>query len=423
MGCKTVEGSLVRLSSIYIKDPFDPNNVMKEVVTNGLSAIPTAGPFLSFFVKLFWPNTYTEYDLDSIWEQCLSEIKDMIDDQLYLFIQGVLSSKINETCDKIQFINQIIESHGYADAKDDYMNLVSNYLVGLEENFKRPLDDGRTAYSILPLLSTTVSMQMSYLACGLDYKDDFQLNEMEVDKLQNAMQSLHDDMSKYIPSLADWVDEDAYEIGGSLYNNVMGARGYCAIHGFEHLKIWTQMVEKGSADILVEHCEVVSYSQCIGASTSKFNDIGAGFSNQIPPPILPKLINGRRNKIKSIKGWKSVEIQNFNRVGGLEVRFDNGDAYTLGISSAQGEEPNSIDLNGTYIKKVTCSYDEGHRAINFVTFYLSDERQFTVGEHSSFPTQTLELEGHFVCGFFADQGDSDKVAGFSVSYQLDDPNY
>ncbi|MFM2586655.1 insecticidal delta-endotoxin Cry8Ea1 family protein [Vibrio campbellii] len=411
-----------RKSYLFDNYEVDPNYAFKAAVSSGLSNIPYAGGFLSLLWNIFWPNSPTE-DIENVWEQLRDRIQDLVDASIINAVNGILDSKIKEMRDKIQDINLTIERFEYADAKDDYMNLVTNFLIGLEENFKREIEgDEWIAYAILPLLSTTVSMQMSYYASGLDYKDELGLDAIDIDKLNRNIDALYNDVSNYIQKLAAWADDDAYNNASqdNVYDEVMGARSWCVVHGYEHMLLWEEIVNKKSADVTA-HSNLISYSPCIGYPTQKFNFIGTGPINEIEQPLKPKIYNGHRNRIVKIEGWNSIEIHYYNRVGRIKLTYENGDVVQMGHEHPKDENYRSIDLNGAYIKYVDVIKGDT-TAVDQVAFHLSDERIFKIGEDSRREKTRLQLEGHFVAGMFADDERSDKIAAFGVSYEMLHPN-
>ncbi|ARR10048.2 hypothetical protein D0812_29945 (plasmid) [Vibrio owensii] len=412
-----------RKSYLFDNYEVDPNYAFKAMVSFGLSNIPYAGGFLSTLWNIFWPNTPNEPDIENIWEQLRDRIQDLVDESIIDAINGILDSKIKETRDKIQDINETIENFGYAAAKDDYIGLVTHYLIGLEENFKRELDgDEWLGYAILPLLATTVSLQITYMACGLDYKDEFGFTDSDVHKLTRNIDKLYDDVSSYITELAAWADNDSYNNANqdNVYDEVMGARSWCTVHGFEHMLIWQKIKELKKVDVFV-HSNLISYSPAVGFPSGNFNYIATGTEDEIPQPLKPNMFGERRNRIVKIESWNSIEIHYYNRVGRLKLTYENGEVVELGKAHKYDEHYQSIELNGAYIKYVDVIAN-GPEAIDRIVFHFSDDRTFVVGENSGKPSVRLQLEGHFICGMLADQEGSDKVAAFSVAYELFHPD-
>jgi len=418
--------------SLYAWDPTDPCNNMKTIVMEGVSKIPYVGSFLSVIIGMFW--TTGQVDLNNLWQKCLNEIQLMIDQALLKQLQDILAANINETAKKIDYVNQLIEANGFAATKDNYMDLIGSYLVGLEENFKRSLDSetGRTAYSILPLFSTTVSLQMQYYGFGYDYKKEFGLTDQELNEIKIAMDSLYKDASQYVKDMATWVDDDAYDYGGDMFNNVMGARGFVGIHGFEHLKLWDKIHHDRSANVIIDHLNVVSYSQRVGIATYDSDMLASGTPDEIGQPLCPAIVGDHRNRIKSIDGWASKEMYYHNRVGGFKVTYENGNTVTVGINQSSGTKPpKSINFNGAYITKIESSFEDAqpYHALNFIRFHLSDKRTYVLGDPNCKVDEKkdFELDGHFICGIFADYNDQvqtdPKACCFCVAYQMIDNEY
>lgn len=169
------------------------------------------------------------------------------------------------------------------------------------------------------------------------------------------------------------------------------------------------------------HSNLISYSPAVGFPSGNFNYIATGTEDEIPQPLKPNMFGERRNRIVKIESWNSIEIHYYNRVGRLKLTYENGEVVELGKAHKYDEHYQSIELNGAYIKYVDVIAN-GPEAIDRIVFHFSDDRTFVVGENSGKPSVRLQLEGHFICGMLADQEGSDKVAAFSVAYELFHPD-
>ncbi|BAJ01126.1 insecticidal delta-endotoxin Cry8Ea1 family protein [Shewanella violacea] len=402
----------LKSSGRYTLDDFyhDHAYAFKVALTIGLKKIPYVGSILSTLVKILWPTGASGESLQNLWEMERNEIQSMIDEATLHTINDILNGIVNSLGDKIADINRTIENYGFAAAKDDYINLISNYIIGLEEQFKFESEGSEfIAYATMPLLSITVGLQLSYLAFGLDNKANFGLDSADIDKCSRNIDEIYKDVKKYIEKYAKWSDSDSYSNANSenIYNEVMGSRAFCALNGFEHIEIWSEIQSRKSLDFSIISTSV-SYSVEVGVLTPNMTRMATAV--EVGPPLLPVMVDGHRNKIVKIEGWDSVEINSYRRVGCLKITYENGDVYDMGVKTSN---PVSISLDGEFVDTVKVVQGDTY-AINYIKFTLTDGRTMSVGEQSG-DTQLLGFDNHTIAAIFVDEGSSDKISCVSVS--------
>lgn len=385
---------------------WDSSAILKQAVLKGISFIPYVGDYLSSIIDFFWKDQERD-----IWQEILGRVQQLIEENVLKAIKGILLGDIAELKGKIASVVAALQDQpGTPEAKSLFMS-VSVHLDSVQRKFTT--FDHKTNYHILPMYSATALMQIMYWTMGIERKDDIGLNSNEVGQLQRNIDLLVKHVEGYIQGIYDTELEIQYNDSApnTVANNVMYVHGYCRVHGLEYTEI-IQNIQKNGSNTKGLYLKTLSYSTFFGWPTSQARILALKDEINMPEPFKPKLVNGRINQIKSVKGFIR-RIGGALRVGGLEVTFENGNKYKQGTVTG---ESSSIDLNGCVIETIETW---GNGAIDEAKFTLSDGRTLTVGQRYSTNYRKFALEGHYISGIFIANDRSELVgqaANICVSY-------
>ncbi|CNE45835.1 delta endotoxin%2C N-terminal domain [Yersinia nurmii] len=386
----------VYATSAYEFD-WDSSAILKQAIIKGISFIPYVGDYLSSIIDFFWKDQERD-----IWQEILSRVQQLIEENVLKAIQGILLGDIAELKGKIASVISALQDHpGTPEAKSLYMS-VSVHLDSVQRKFTT--FDHKTNYHILSMYSTTALMQIMYWTMGIERKDEIGLNNNEVGQLQRNIDQLVKHVEDYIQGIYDAELDIQYNDSSpnTVANNVMYAHGYCRVHGLEYTEI-IQNVQKNGSNTEGLYLKTLCYSTFFGWPTSQARILALKDEINMPEPFKPSLVNSRINQIKSLKGYIQ-RIGGALRVGGFEIIFANGNRYQQGTVTG---ESSSIELNGSLINTLETW---GNGAIDEAKFTLSDGRTFTVGQRYSTNYRKFALDGHYISGIFV-SSDRKELAG------------
>lgn len=386
---------------------FDTNGALKALLAWGLGHIPGIGSGLSALVGLFWPNTAA-----NVWDQIRDEVQRLIDESSLKTIDEILLGDIRQFQRRIDHVSQEIESDP-AHAREHYINVAQD-LIGFDLKFRQFRNDDIN-YHVLPLLSTTVLMQVTYWVMGIEQRGKILLSDTDVANLRSYISRVVDETNSYIVEMYDTRLENAYNTApaAQMFDAMMAVRQDCRVHGFEYIQIWNAIRASENTKTRV-YVDVISYSTLFGRQTRTILSEATALDEKMGQPLTPDLRGGRRNGIARLEGFVQ-RVFNAPRVGGIRITFADGASYDLGTRTG---ESFPIDLNGAVITKLEVW---GNGAVDRATFHLSDGRQLAYGEPGTNAYRKFELEGHHIAAVFIASDEPSlgyQAANISVAYQL-----
>ncbi|XP_049823932.1 uncharacterized protein LOC109599065 [Aethina tumida] len=394
------------------------NNVLRELVAAGIKYVPYVGSGLSFLVKLFWPE-----QKKSVWEQVRDQVTSLVDQKILEAINALLAGDIAQYKSRIQTI--VDEIKDKKDASAHYMNIAQD-LIGFENKFiftKTHPDYKKINYSLLPMYSYVIHMKLMFYLIGLDQKDEIHLTKANVEDIKKYADKLLNDKENgafaYIKKVyKEQVDEcyDTVDVRG-YYNSMMLTRAYVAVNGLEYIPIWDYMLKNPSAKDPKIYNDAISYSVFHGRQTPNLTRVATPDDQE--EPLTPRLISGKRNKIKSVTVyvWRINSGRGPPNIGGLKVNFEDGKEYMMGKSN---DENKTIEWKNARLEKLSVW---GWGALDQLTFKFSDGREesFGTNDNSRNHVTHFELKKHHIVGMVLTT-DSPSTGGqatnIAVSYQL-----
>ncbi|XP_019870560.1 uncharacterized protein LOC109599063 [Aethina tumida] len=394
------------------------NNVLRELVSTGIKYVPYVGAGLSFLVKTFWPE-----QKKSVWEQVKDQVSVLVDKKIQDAIDALLAGDISQYKSRIETVVEEIESKNGAPVH--YMNIAQD-LIGFENKFifsKSHPDYKKINYNLLPMYSHVIHMKLMYYLIGVDQKDKIGLSTENVEDIKKYADKLlnHSENGAfaYVKKVyKEQVDNcyDTVDVRG-FYNSMMSTRSYVAVNGLEYIPIWDFMLKNPSVKEPKIYNDAISYSIYHGRQTSDLARVAS--PEEQAEPLTPRLIDGKRNKIKSVVVyiWRINSGQGQPKIGGLKVNFEDGKEYMMGRSNSENR---TIEWKNAKLVKLSVW---GYGALDLLTFKFSDGREETVGtnDNSRGEVTHFELEKHHIVGmvlandFSSTAGQANNIA---VSYQL-----
>lgn len=366
---------------------FDWNGLLKDSIINGIGFIPEIGPYLSTIVALFWRESQVD-----IWSAIVEHLKAYVEERIITVIRGVLLGEIAQLQGKIASVEAAFKDHpGTEESRTLYME-VNVILDSVHLQFTS--FEHEHNYQILPLYSTTVMLQLMYWTMGIERKNDIGLSDHQVTEIQHNIDTVVKHADKYISAL--YQKELDNQLSSSephnIATNIMNVHYHCGIHGVEYLEIIRNVYSNGSIGKGF-YPTTLCYSTLFGYNTSQARMMALKDESDRTQPLKPNLINGRYNQIKSITGY-DVRIGNAPRVGGIEITFENGNAYHQGTRS---NESRTIELNGRVVKSIETW---GTDALDELMFTLDDGTHFKIGQRYSKNYHKFYADGHYIAGLF-----------------------
>lgn len=388
---------------------WDFADIAKKTLINGLGFVPGPGPLLSAIAAIFWPIAKPD-----IWAEFAEKIAELIDVKIAESLNGILSGDITHAQARIKTVAELLSANpGSLEAHSAYNNLAED-LDGLDVKFMAFSDE--INHQVLPLLSITLLMQISYWTMGLERSGEIGLSATDQSKLRGIIDRTQERAGRHITTLYKKVLNKALQDSQveNVANNVMAAHGYYRLHGIEYIELWEQIIAKKSlaGKVLIN---TISYSTFFGRQTARARMQALKSEAQLLPPLKPtRTENNTTNKIALIEGLE-VRIGTALRVGGLSITFEDGNAYTLGAGSKAG----SITVGNS---ELTSLEAWGNGAIDKLVFTLSDGRTLSVGARSSDNYMKFSAgELHAISGIYL-SNDAPALAGqaanIAVSYRV-----
>ncbi|XP_018576463.1 uncharacterized protein LOC108914978 [Anoplophora glabripennis] len=395
--------------------------LLKEIFVQGLKLVPRVGSGLAGIVNQFWPKNEP-----SVWDQIQDKVKALVDEKILHTISGILSGDLRYYRERITTLSEEIESGSNPnDIRIHYMNIAQD-MVGFENKFKFTSDTPNyqdVNQYILPHFSAFILLKISFYVIGIRDSAAIGLTEENVKSITSyANKTVFGDngANKYITELYKDRVDNAYSTWYSedLYNDMMNVRTYISTQGLEYMVLWNHMINNPQQADQNPYNDVISYSTFYGRQTP--NLIHEATPEDLIPPLTPKLINGRRNKVSYIDFfiWRMNKGEGEPKIGGLRMYFENGDSYTRGTVT---KEIRKIQFGGSTLIKLEV---HGRGALDFFVFYFSDGRKETCGtkEYHEYHTVFEMKDHHIVAIFIASDNYSlgGQAANVSVAYQLNE---
>lgn len=388
---------------------WDFAEIIKKTVTNGLSFIPGPGPLLSSLATIFWPAQKPD-----VWAEFAEKIAGLIDTKIMESINGLLSGDIAQIQARMETVSGLMSSDlGSPETRSAYNNLAED-MDGLDKKFMAFSDE--INHQILPLLSITALLQITYWITGLERSSEIGLSDTDIKKLRGLVSRAKTRVDAHVSKLYDNVltkallDSDATTVA----NNVMAAHGYYRLHGMEYIELTDKLVKSESL-AKKQSVHTISYSTFFGRQTANARLQALKPESMMPPPLKPTLTNTQAfNKIASITGLQ-VDIGGVPRVGGITVVFESGDAYTMG----KGRTAGTFEIGES---EITSLEVWGRNAVDKMTFTLTDGRTFSIGERGADIYEKLYAgSAHAIAGIYL-SNDAPALAGqaaaIAVSYRM-----
>lgn len=351
----------------------------------------------------FWP-----VEKPNVWEEIADKIYNLIDENTKAIIKAFLENEIKVYKDKIKAL--IDESKADIGISQHYMAIAYDF-VGLERKFQFSSTINNHEIinlSVLPLLVCLVSLKMSFYMIGIKFSKAIGLTSNDILQIQKYSCDTYEHAFSYLNNLEKSAVSHVYNNYDpeDMFNQIMTVRTYLGIHGLEYLPIWKFQLEntKGKEEI---YNPVISYSVYVGKKTPDLYSLA--ISEEVPPPLCPKLIEGKRNELKIVEIYLS---ENF--IFGAKLYFENGEEYILGTRTSSTSK---LDLNGRKIIKIT-AYGEGK--IDGLRFSFSDNIEKILGQTKSQDCKEFVLKDHYIPSFYLSSDSINlggQAANIAVSFQ------
>lgn len=357
---------------------------------------------------LFFPE-----NKPNIWQEVLDNVTPLLEENTREILTSLLQNEINVYKEKLSILSD--EMHSGVPIKEHYMNLAWE-IVGLENKFSfsstLSINENINLY-ILPMYSSVVSMAINFYMLGVKYNTEIKLDDNNISQILRYANKTYENASKYFRNLSrnavDYVYNNSEAQG--IFNSMMSVRSHLAIHGEEYLPIWKYKLENPSSNKEVYN-PVISYSTFFGKPTA--NLYAQATPIDVPQPLCPKMIDGKRNILKKITVYMWTTNPSILKIGGAKLFFENGDEYTMGTVTIIAE---SFDLEGAKILQLT-AYGEGK--IDGLKFYLSNGQIHVFGQTISATFENFKLQHHHIPSFYLSSDSRDlngQAANIAVSFQ------
>nr|XP_023020131.1 uncharacterized protein LOC111508756 [Leptinotarsa decemlineata] len=378
---------------------------LRRIAYFALKRIPYGKNF-SKLLNLFWPHKQP-----NVWQNVTQNISPLLEKQELQIIQSILGNEVLYYKDQIASLQDELKDNNKT--REHYMNIAYS-LVGFELKFVMPntFEDHNTVnFYILPLYTNAVSMKMHFYTIGIQQKDQIGLMDDDVSNIQKYMNRTVAHSSEYINSMLKWPVDNAYNTSTAegIFDNMMTVRSHLALHGEEYLPFWNHMMNNPLANDTDVYNHVISYSDFFGRATA--NLYAQATPEEVPEPLNPRLIKGKRNKLINIRVYLwDLEM---TAVSGMRLEFSSQDIYQLGTVTEKFAE---FDLRDTYIEKLI-AFGEGE--IDGLKFFLEDGRTFMFGTVTSKTFKTFEMPNHHIVSLYMSSDYKtlhNKAANIAVSY-------
>nr|AAC63079.1 putative juvenile hormone esterase [Leptinotarsa decemlineata] len=396
---------------------IDITELSKTLVEFGVGKIPVVGEFLAPLIGFFWPESEP-----SIWDQVKDQVEEMIDTKTNEVITGILGGDLRHYKKRIQVLEEELDRH--EDVSGHFMNIAED-MIGFEQKFIFRKEDnsraGEINYLLLPMFSSLVSLKITFHQFGILNSEKIGLSEKNVQRLKDYSKKLLQGTDGAIEHITSVLNERIeYEMNNCIpdhiYDVMVTVRTYCGLNGTEYIAYWNHILEHPESTTK-PYNDVITYSTVFGSPTPM--QARQMVFEEVPQPLQPKLVDGKRNKISGI----DVSIWRYNisgatpKIGGLMVSFENGDTYKMGDFSG---EKHHVDFKEAVCTRLS-AWGDGD--LDYMEFALSDGRIMGFGTkadargiHTDF-----QLENHHIAGIYLGDdraGLDGQAANIAVSYQL-----
>ncbi|CAH1110911.1 unnamed protein product [Psylliodes chrysocephalus] len=394
---------------------LDTNNLLKTLVTYGIGKVPVIGGELSTIIGFFWPAAAEP----SAWEQVQDKVLEVVDKKAQDVVKQLTGRKLAYVKERIKTCAREIDDPNIKiTVPAHYMNIAED-LVGFEKLFtfdeKTDPDYVKANYVLLPLWATLINLKMSFYQYGIVHQEKVGLIKEQVDRLRDYLKRTVNDPQGAIEHANKvykdkMADEYKHSYSEQLYDQLATVRAYCALNGTQHLAAWKAIAENPE-ETKRPYNPVVVFSTQFGRNNAVQSR--RQVTDEIPPPLQPKEINGKLNiptKVDVI-----LSSKNSPKIGGLQVTYENGESATTGAKTSGDKE--TVDFGGKNLIKLTA---HGTGQINALDFTFDDNSTKTVGTVEG-DKHEFTLDNHRVVGFFmtgSKKISDDVSANIAVTYQL-----
>ncbi|CAG9859131.1 unnamed protein product [Phyllotreta striolata] len=395
---------------------IDINKVGKKLVDFGVGKIPYVGGTIGNLVDFFWPD-----DQPTVWDQVKDQVRNLIEAKIMDAIQGILGGDIRSFKEKITVLKLSMDDPNSKDTNTHYMHIAED-LIGFEKKFSFTAQHSsnylNVNYFLLPMYSSVVNMKVLFYQFGIVNQKKLNLSDDNIYEIKSYLKRLIEEETDGAVAYITKIYRTQFDLEyntchpDTIFNSLAVVRQYCAINGFEFIDFWRAIL----ADPLTAekpYNSVISYSTHYARPTPML--AMQLLADDVPVPLQPKLINGRRNRITKIvvqmlRGDKQ-------RIQGLVVWYENGESHLCGLESS---ETTTIDFQGEYLKSLTVW---GRNALDMFEFRFVGGRYTSCGSNywSSGWVSSFELEHHHIAGIYVTNDAphlGEQSASLAVSYQL-----
>lgn len=153
---------------------YDFASEISLLVVNGLvGKIPVVGSILTTMISSFWPS-----GSKSLWDEIKDQVQQLINESIDKSTWNILSAKLSELREKVIVWQRYIDEQNW-EASVSLYNFISNYLIGMEENFK--IKGASVDQAFTPLFVSMVDFSLSFrINVVLNY-DELHLTKKHAD--------------------------------------------------------------------------------------------------------------------------------------------------------------------------------------------------------------------------------------------------
>ncbi|CAG9815955.1 unnamed protein product [Phaedon cochleariae] len=384
--------------------PFVPpsiliEKVLRELLGIGMVKLLPFGKYLHRFVDLidfFWPHHQPD-----IWQNMTDKILPVLNEKEIQLVHSLLNNKIRVYKDQIKSLQQEIDD---GEKPQEHYNSIAYSLIGVEQEFifNNMMDNYKEInLSLLPMYSKFVSMKMNFYILGL--------TDNNIIDIKRYMNKTVEGANKYIMSMRTEPIDAAYNSSpaAGIFDSMMTVRTHLALHGEEYLPFWKKMAVDPTSNQTVYN-DVISFSSFFGRPTA--NLYAQATPREVPEPLQPKLMNGRRNTLVSVR----VYLSDQGSVAGLRLEFSNKAAYDLGLVT---DNSSRFDFSDTHIESLQ-AFGDGR--VDGLQFRLGSGDTWTFGKVTSKISKKFQLANHRIASIYV-ANDSRylgyPIANIAVSYQ------
>lgn len=408
--------AIVHCEGGNLPSPYTPSPNIYEILEKafllGIKFLPygeLVGHLLMDILHLYWPG-----DKPDIWQQISNKIYVLLDKYTQSILKAILENVIVTYRDKISSL--LAEWKQNLNINDHYLAIAYD-LVGLENKFcfsETVHNYKNINVFFIPMYFTFVSLKINFYLLGIRHGKQFGLTNKSINMIQNYAYKTFQNASLHIKTIKAYAVDDTYENSEAemIFNNMMTMRSHLALNGEEYLPIWeSQLCHPLEKEI---YNPVISFSTFFGKPTA--NLYSQATPVNVPQPLLPKMINGKRNVLKELKVYLWSE---YFKIGGVKLIFENGDSYEMGTVTSSIQ---SVNLKDAKILELTV-YGDGK--IDGLKFVLSNESTHTFGQTGSSYSKIFCRQDHFIPSFYLSSDSSDlggQAANIAVAFQWYDPS-